>query len=82
MTRWSFGLSPAQSTSLFCLEKMIMDNITKASEKTVNTALGAFYVDDGLVSFSSAEELIVFYKELVPLLASHGFPITKFLYKL
>ena len=35
-------------------------------------------MDDGLFSFSSEKELIAFFKEIVPLLVSHGFPLTKF----
>ena len=78
MTRLSFGLLPAQSTSLYCLDRAIEENSTNASLSTVLTMLRNFYVDDGLFSFASEAELIVFYKEIVPLLASRGFPLTKF----
>ena len=78
MTRLSFGLLPAQSTALYCLEKMILDNATKASMSTITTALKSFYVDDGLFSFPSEAELISFFEQIVPILASCSFPLTKF----
>ena len=42
------------------------------------TALKNFYVDNGLFSFPNETELILFFKQIVPLLASRGFPLTKF----
>ena len=78
MTRLSFGLLPAQSASLYCLDCTIQDNATNASLVTVLTALKKIGVDDGLFSFASEDELIAFFKEIVPLLASRGFPLTKF----
>ena len=35
-------------------------------------------MDDGLFSFPSEADLVLFFKEIVPLLASRGFPLTKF----
>ena len=78
MTRLSFGLLCAQSSAMFCLEKTLNDNVTGASYETIKNALAGFYVDDGLFSFMSEAELIKFYKEIVPLLKSKGFPHTKF----
>ena len=78
MTRLSFGLLPAQSAALYCLEKTLFENATKASSSTILTAFKNFYVDDGLFSFPSESDLILFFKEVVPLLASRGFPLTKF----
>ena len=49
-----------------------------ASTTTIVTALNFFYVDDGLFSFPNESELISFFKQIVPLLASWGFPLTKF----
>ena len=74
----SFGLLPAQIAALYCLEQAIFDNTTDASSHTIMTALKHFYVDDGLFSFPNETELISFFKQIVPLLASHGFPLTKF----
>ena len=45
---------------------------------TIKTALKSFYIDDRLFSFASEAELISFYNQIVPLLASRGFPLTKF----
>ena len=78
MTRLSFGLLPAQSAALYCLEQTIFDNPTQASVATIITALKNFYVDEGLFSFPNETELIYFFKQIVPLLASRGFPLTKF----
>ena len=78
MTRLSLGLLLAQRASLYCLDHAIQDNATNASLETVLIALKSFYVDDGLFSFSSKDELIAFFKEIMPLLASHRFPLTKF----
>ena len=82
MTRLSFGLLPVQSAALFCLEKTLFENAMKASTSTILTAFKSFYVDDGLFSFPTEEKLILFFKEIVPLLASRGFPLTKFFYHL
>ena len=76
MTRLSFGLLPAQSAALYCLEKALFDNATDATLSTILTALKSFYVDDGLFSFPSESDLILFFKEIVPLLSSRGFPLT------
>ena len=35
-------------------------------------------MEDGLFSFTSEDELIAFFKEIVPLLALRRFPLTKF----
>ena len=78
MTRLSFGLLPAQSAALYCLEQTIFENATNASTTTIVTALKCFYVDNGLLSFPNEAELISFFKQIVPLLASQGFPLTKF----
>ena len=78
MTRLSFGLLCAQSAALFCLEKALTDNDTKASIETILMALRSFYVDDGLFSFDNEESLLLFYEEIIPLLNSRGFPLTKF----
>ena len=45
---------------------------------TIITALKSFYIDNGLFSFLSEAELIYFFEQIVPLLASRGFPLTKF----
>ena len=60
MTRLSFGLLPAQSAALYCLEQTIFENATNASTATIVTALKKFYVDDGLFSFPNETELIFF----------------------
>ena len=78
MTRLSFGLLCAQSAALFCLERAIMDSAICASNETVLKTLISFYVDDGLFSFANVESLITFFKEIGPLLLSHGFPLTKY----
>ena len=51
MTRLSYGLLRAQSGSLFCLEKMLDDNETGASDMTVKTAKSGFYVNNSSYSF-------------------------------
>ena len=79
MTRLSFGLLPAQSAALYCLEQAIFDNPTQASVATIITAIKNFYFDDELFSFPNETELISFFKQIVPLLASRGFSLTKFL---
>ena len=53
----SFGLLCAQSSVLFCLETMIIDNETNAVCTTVDTALFGFYVDDDLFNFLSSEDI-------------------------
>ena len=78
MTRLSFGLLCAQSSAMFCLEKTLNNNATGASYETIRNALAGFYVDDGLFSFMSENELIKFYDGIIPLLKSKGFPRTKF----
>ena len=50
----------------------------QALAATIITTIKNFYVDDGLFSFSSETELIFFFKQIVTLLASLGFPLTKF----
>ena len=80
MTRLSFGFLPAQSAALYCLEKAIFDNMRKPSMSTIITALKSFYIDDGLFSFLSEAELISVFEQIVPLLASHNFPLTNILY--
>ena len=77
MTCLSFGLFPAQSAALYCLEQAIFDNVTQTSIVTIMTAIKKFYIDDGLFSFPSKAEHISFFKQIVPLLASHTFPLTK-----
>ena len=42
MTRLSFGLLPAQSATLYCLEQTIFENATGASTTTILTALKKF----------------------------------------
>ena len=64
MTRLSFGLFPAQSGALFCLEKALLDNEINASQTTIMTALKSFCVDDELFSFASEAELISFYNQI------------------
>ena len=78
MTRLSFGLLPAQSAALYCLEQTIFENVTNASTSTLMKALKNLYVDDGLFSFPNETELILFFKQIVPLLAARCFPPTKF----
>ena len=78
MTWLSFSLLLAESAAVFCLEQAIIDNETNASPSTIMTALKSFYIDDSLFSFPSEAKLIVFYKQFAPLLASGGFPLTKF----
>ena len=80
MPRLSFGLLPAQSDSMYCLDQAILDDETNAFASTILTVLWeVFCVDDGLFSFRNEKELIAFFKEIIPLLASRGFPLTKFL---
>ena len=67
-TRLSFGLLPAQSAALYCLEQAIIENATNASANTIVTALNFFYVDGGLFSFPNEAELISFFKQIVPCL--------------
>ena len=55
MTSLSYGLLCAQSAVCFCLEKMLLDNATKASDLTILKAWGGFYLDDGLFSFQSEQ---------------------------
>ena len=78
MNRLRFGLLPVQSASLFCLEQAIFDNVTNATISTIMTTLKRFYIDDGLFSFPSKAELISFFKQIIPLLVSFGFPLTNF----
>ena len=52
--------------------------MTNASDSTLMTALNNFYVDDRLFSFPNETELVSFFNQIVPLLASRGFPLTKF----
>ena len=78
MTRLSFGLLQAQRAALYCLEQTLFDNETNASSATILGALQNFYVDNGVFSFASAEELTVFYRQIIPLLASWGILLTKF----
>ena len=42
MTRLNFGLFPAQSAALFCLEQALLDNEINASQLTIITALKSF----------------------------------------
>ena len=77
MTRLSFGLLCTQNAALFCLENSLFENVTCASEATILKTLISFYVDDGLLRFSSEEALIKFFREVVPPLNSCGFPLTK-----
>ena len=63
MTRSSFGLLCAQSGVLFCLERMLLENERNASAETIVKALLSFYVDEGLFSFGSEFELIMFLKK-------------------
>ena len=42
MTRLSFGLLPAQSAALYCLEQTIFDNPMQASVTTIVAALKNF----------------------------------------
>ena len=60
------------------LRKTLFENATKASSSTILTAFKNFYVDDGLFSFPSESDFMLFFKEVVPLFASRGFPLTKF----
>ena len=78
MTWLSFGLLLAQSAALYCLEQAIFDNPTQASVATIITTLKNFYIDDEIFSFPSETELITFFRQIVPLLAARGFPLTKF----
>ena len=78
MTRLSFGLLPVQSAALFSLEQALIDNNdTKVSQNTM-TAWKAFTLMTDCLALASEIELITFYNQIVPLLASHGFPFTKF----
>ena len=78
MTRLRFGLLPAQSAALYCHEPAIFDNATSVSFATIPTALKIFHVDDGLFTFPNKTDLILFFDQVVSLLASRGFPLTKF----
>ena len=42
LTRLSFGLLPAQSASLYCLEKALFDDATNASIFTINTDIWSY----------------------------------------
>ena len=62
MTHLSFGLLPAQSAALYCLEQTIFENAMNNLTSTILTALKNLYVDDGLFSFPNEVDLISFFK--------------------
>ena len=78
MTNLSFELLCSQFAVLFCLECSITDITTSALVNTVAKVLFNFYVDDGLFSFSTIDDLIIFFKQIVPLLLSCGLSLTIF----
>ena len=82
MTRLSFDHMPVQSTALYCLEQAIFDNATSALITANTTALKNFYVNDGLFSFLSETNLVSFFDQVVPLLASRGSPVDEIFHNL
>ena len=66
MTRLAYGLICSQSEAQFCLQQTVLRNEIEASSLTVGLANSSFYV-------------LTLYSEIVPLLESGGFYLTKFL---
>ncbi len=73
-----FGAKDSPTCANYAVKRTARDNIDKFDPATIETALRAFYVDDLLKSVPSEEMAIWLSKELISLLKSGGFRLTKF----
>ena len=74
-----FGLTCSPSCAAFALQKAARDNLPGVGDEAVQTVVRNFYVDDLLKSCPSVDVAKDMISELLPLLESGGFVLTKFL---
>lgn len=72
-----FGATSSPSCAVFALQKCAQDHREQYSATGVDTVLHNFYVDDCLKSVRSEEEAVSLCNDLVAILDSGGFRLTK-----
>ena len=78
MTVHLFGARSSPACAGYALRRVAKDNVVSVSPEAVSTVLENFYVDDCLKSVNSVDAAIDLAKEVVLLLRSGGFCLTKF----
>ena len=73
-----FGATSSPCVAAYALKSVARNNLSGASESTRNVINQSFYVDDCLHSVTSVSEARVVISELISLLNSGGFELTKF----
>ena len=74
-----FGTKCSPSCAAFALQKTAEENVTAASQHTVEVVRKNFYVDDLCTSCDNVQEAVQLKSQLCKLLESGGFHLTKFL---
>jgi len=74
-----FGAASLPSVAGFALRRTALDNDVDASSETVQAVLKNIYVDDLCVSCAGVQEAMSLIQQLLQLLGSGGFHLTKFL---
>ena len=74
-----FGATSSPSCASFALRKAATDNASEFDQKTVDTVLQDFYVDDCLQSVPTIPGAQRLSKQLIDILAKGGFKLTKWL---
>ncbi|XP_077971393.1 uncharacterized protein LOC120335312 [Styela clava] len=73
-----FGATSSPSIASFVLKRVADDNLTNADLETIQTVQRSFFVDDGVKSKRTVDETLQLINQLIELLASGGFCLTKF----
>nr|XP_039264536.1 uncharacterized protein LOC120340360 [Styela clava] len=73
-----FGATSSPSIASFVLKRVADDNLTNADLETIQTVRRSFFVDDGVKSKRTVNETLQLINQLIELLASGGFCLTKF----
>ena len=79
MTVHLFGGIWSPSCANYALHRAALDQAEKFDEQTVQTVLRDFYMDDCLRSLVSVQVAIHLVKDIVQLLSSGGFRLTKWM---
>ena len=78
MTTHAFGLTSSPSCANFAMRQLAQDFCTPSTKRASDFMQTGFYVDDGLVSLSSDEEVIDLIDKTVSLCSKGGLDLHKF----
>ena len=74
-----FGANSSPSIAIFALRKLADLNLSNSNNLAIQSLRSNFYVDDGLMSCDSIDDAKTLVSQLVELLSTGGFVLTKFL---